>query len=286
MITVLDFRDSSQLQRLISIAAFVLSFVCLVAPTRAGTQNALTLGGSGGALGTMQRMADEFRKSHPDVKITILPSLGSSGAIKAVLSGAIDIALSTRPLTDAERGQGAMGSPYARTAFVFAVSRNRPMSNITADELVRMYSGQTPFWKDGKPVRIILRPKGDSDTELIESVSAQMKQALAQAHTRPGMILAVTDQESADRIEQLPDALGTLTLAQILSENRAIKPLAFNGVTPSAGTLADGRYPYFKEMSFVTKGPPSGLAREFIAFLRSPAGHRILLRYEHVVSSP
>jgi phosphate transport system substrate-binding protein len=50
----------------------------------------ITIGGTGAALGTMRVLTAEFGKSSPDIQIRIVPSLGSSGAVKAVLDGAID----------------------------------------------------------------------------------------------------------------------------------------------------------------------------------------------------
>jgi len=65
------------------------------------------------------------------------------------------------------------------------------------------------------------------------------------------MLFAVTDQESAESIEKIPGAFGSTTLAQLLTEKRAIKALRFNGVEPSPGTLAEGSYPYFKPLFVV-----------------------------------
>ena len=75
----------------------------LPVPARADT---IRLGGTGGALGGMKLLAEEFKKSHPGDTVIILPSMGSSGGINAVLSGALDIGLGNRALTGAEQGRG------------------------------------------------------------------------------------------------------------------------------------------------------------------------------------
>ncbi len=72
----------------------------------AGLAETLKIGGTGGALGTMQILGRAFEKQHAGVSVEILPSLGSGGGIKAVLAGAIDIGLSARRLKAKERDAG------------------------------------------------------------------------------------------------------------------------------------------------------------------------------------
>ena len=78
-----------------------------------------------GGLGNDATVAEAYVKSHPSTKIAVLPSLGSGGGIKAVLSGALQLGLSSRPLTEAEVKAGAVGIEYGRTPFVFATSATR-----------------------------------------------------------------------------------------------------------------------------------------------------------------
>jgi phosphate transport system substrate-binding protein len=91
-------------------------------------------------------------------------------------------------------------------------------------------------------------------------------------------LFAVQSRVAADAIEKIPGAFGTTTLALVLSEKRAIKVLAVGEVAPSAKTLADGTYPFVKSFFLVTREHPSRAVREFVAFVRSPAGARILLQ--------
>ncbi len=51
----------------------------------------IKIGGSGAALGTVRLLAQEFGAQNPDIGITIVPNLGSSGGVKAVTAGAIGL---------------------------------------------------------------------------------------------------------------------------------------------------------------------------------------------------
>jgi phosphate transport system substrate-binding protein len=242
------------------------------------------MGGTGAALGTMQLLAEAYGRSHPDTRITVLPSIGSGGGIKAVLSGVLQIALSARPLTEKEVKAGAVGVEYGRTPLVFATSPATKTSGLTTQILIDIYAGRKEQWSDGEKIRLVLRPIGDSDSELINNMSPAMRAATRAAEQRKGMAFAVTDQDAANNIERIPGALGPSTLALILSEKRQVKVLALNGIAPSATSIADGTYPLYKQLRLITgpKTPPA--AHEFVTFVRSAAGREILSQTGHWVN--
>lgn len=261
------------------LAALGLAF--MISPAIVAAQE-ISIGGTGGALGTMKALADAYRKSHPETEIAVLPSLGSTGGVKAVLAGAIQVAVSSRPLKPGEVSRRAVGSELGRTPFVFAVPAKTKVDSITIGDLVDIYAGKLQNWPDGTRIRVVLRPVGDSDSDMVRSISPEVKQAKMEAEKRPGMLFAVTDQDSADSIETIPGAFGSSTLAQIRTEKRAMKVLRFNGVDPTPETLTDGSYPYFKPLFIVTGPKTSAAAQEFVAFVRSATGREILARSGYV----
>ena len=97
------------------------------------------------------------------------------------------------------------------------------------------------------------------------------------------MVLGMTDQEAVDAIERLPGALGTASVALLLSEQRRARPLEIDGVAPTLAHVASGRYPYLKTMFFVVRvdAPPSVM--KFIEFVGSPSGQQVLAETGHVV---
>jgi phosphate transport system substrate-binding protein len=114
-------------------------------------------------------------------------------------------------------------------------------------------------------------------------VSPALSAALATADKRPGLIVAMNDKEAADHLEKVAGAIGPTSLAQILAEQRRLRPLALNGVAPTPLAIADGSYPLYKTMLLVTgpKTPPE--AHAFVAYVRSAAGREILQQLGHWV---
>lgn len=260
---------------------FLLTALTTVPASTTYASGVLKLGGSGCCIAVMQRLADAFRQAHPDVQIKIMPSLGSSGGIKAVLSGSLDIGLSSRPLKEDERRHGAVETPFAVTPFVIAAHANSPVSDITLPWLADIYAGKVNTWPDGKPLRIVLRPKPESDNAVLRSMSDEMDRAVTAALERKGMIIALTDQDNADKIQNIPGALGATTLGQLTAESRQLKLLSINGITPSTQTIADGSYPYYKTFTLVTGATTSPLVQEFIDFVDSNQGREILSKTGH-----
>ena len=240
------------------------------------TADELKIGGTGAALGTMQLLADEFIRKNPDVRIAMVPNLGSGGGIKAVASGAIDLAVISRPMNESERKLVAREIEYARTPFVFAVSAKSRVTAITRQELADIYAGRMVKWADGSPVRVILRPASDIDTEMVRNISPEIRQGLTAAEQRSGVQFSVNDQDAADGLEKIPGAIGPSSLALILSEKRPLRALKFDGKEPTPANAASGAYPYYKRLFFVTGARSPAAVERYVAFAQSSVGRKIL----------
>lgn len=269
-------QEAARLFRYFRYALFGILAALISALPGLSQADGIKIGGSGGALGTMKLLAEAYKKAHPGTEITVLPSLGSGGGIKAMLGGAIEIAVSARPLEDAELRQGAVQRVLGRTPFVFAVAASSPVSSITLQEVKAIFHGELVEWPDGTRIRLVLRPITESDTIIVKKMGDDMARAADAAHGRAGMLFAVTDQETAESLERIPGAFGTTTLAQIISEERALKALALNGMAPNPKTIRSGAYPYSKTFYLVAGRSPGKTARRFIEFVFSERGRQIL----------
>lgn len=254
--------------------AMVLPFIAQAAPE-------IKIGGTGNALGAMRLLGSAFAKDNPGVQVVVLPSLGTSGAIKAVPKGAVDIGLSSRALSDEEAKTGAVATEYARSPLVFATSVKTKATSLTLDQVADIYTGKLANWPDGSQVRPILRQSGDDNTRQVRQMSASLDKALTIAERRPGMPFATNDQETADKLESIPGALGVTTLSLIKSEDRQLRALTVDGVEPTAANGASGKYPHVKRFFYVIKTDPSPEVKRFIAFMSSPAAREILTRTGH-----
>lgn len=267
--------DFTYVKNFLSVMTIAILFSLSFILPQASAGQVLTVGGVGSSLGFAKVLARAFENNYPGINVKVLPSLGSTGGIKAVTSGAIDLGLSGRPLKKEEAERGASAEAFAMTPFIFVTSKPN-VAGLTTEDLIRIYEGKSLTWPDGTRIRLVLRPSGDTDTAIIRSISSDVSRAVDSALGRKGMIMAITNQESDDTVEKTPGSLGATTLAQAITENRSYSVLFFNNIQPVLKNLSNGSYPLSKTFYFVTSEKTSAPAEQFISFVRSPAGISIL----------
>lgn len=256
--------------------AFLLG-IFVVMPVSAARP--IVMGGAGADLATFRLLSDAFMKHQPDSQIKLLPSIGSGGAVRGVSSGRVDIGLMARPFNEQEKKQYALtGIHYADTALVYVVAKGHPVENIDTATLKALYRGEHV----APALKIILRPKLDSDTLLLEEKLPDLKPALTRAFERKGVPVGMTDQLTIDLLLRTKDAISTSSLSLVISEQRPLQVLSLNGVKPDIENISDRSYPLRKKLFMVHDGALTDPERQFIEFVFTAEGKAILKRTGHI----
>ncbi len=234
--------------RLLSACIVILTILLFTLSTGSA---AIIIGGTGNALGTMKWIAEAYEKANPGIEVKVLPSIGSSGAIKAIAANRIQIGLSARSLKESELNKGIVAIEYARTPTIFAVSNKTIVNTISISQLVDIYRGVLKKWPDGSTIRPILRQVGDDNTKQLKALSPELKKAVEVAETKKDFLFAATDQETVDIIEKTPGSFGVTSLALMLSEERDLHALTLGGVKPDIQSCVTGDYPITKRFYFI-----------------------------------
>lgn len=257
-----------------------LFFLSIFLPVNA---QPLLVGGSGTDLGTFEILAKAFNKNNPGIEIKVLPSMGSSGGIKALKSGRLDLALTARPLKPVEKSSDISFIYYASTPLVFAVADSSLQEGLSRKQVNQIFTGELKHWPDGRPLRTILRPSHDSDTLILLDTLIDCESCFKQLYQQRGIPVAVTDQESAEMIARVPGAIGTSTLALILSEKKPLKALMLDGILPTAASLSSQSYPMYKNLYLVYRSQHKNKnLQAFIDFISTDTGQSILLKTGHL----
>lgn len=262
----------------------LLSTVTVVFPLPCyGASCKLVMTGTGPSIEVMKIMAKAFRKKHPAAEVEVLPSIGSTGGIKSVLAGKVDIGLTSRPLKPDEKSQYLEEAAYGRTAFIFAVQSSNPEKGLSLKEIEDIYAQRKATWRNDQPLRLVLRPQADAYSVYLSTISPRMKTALEKAHSVHGCFVGVTDQDAANQIERTPGGFGVTSACLVAAEKRQIKALAVNGVTPTLSNVKSGSYPYTMRMYVVyRKNATNPLVEQFTEFIFSPRGRKVLEQTAHI----
>ena len=262
----------------LGLALTTLAAVSMAAPA----QDRLRVTGTGSGTGGMRLLVESFVRANPGVHGEVLPALGSSGGIRAVIDGKIELALSNRMPNDKERGMTALSNvAYARTPLVIAVHKGLGITAITSDQLAALYGEGKQNFPNGHRARPVLRLSDATDTAIVKSISPAVAAAIDAAASRRGMLDGTTDSDTADLIERTPGAFGPSTLALIESEKRPLTALTIDGVAPTLANLGSGQWKLHKPLYMVWTDKPSAQLQRFVAFVQSAEGRRILAAAGH-----
>jgi phosphate transport system substrate-binding protein len=244
----------------------------------AAAADTLRLGGTGTANGMLRQVGAEFTAADGG-KVEVVASLGSTGAIRALADGVIDIAVSARPLKADEAAAGLRQVAVLRTAYVIATSHSNPNGLKSAD-LARIFAAEKPTWADGTPIRILLRPRSDTDMALLGQLFAGMDKAIEAARRRAEVPIAATDQDNIALAERTPGSLDGTTATQIKTEHRNLHVVPLDGVEPTLANFESGAYRFAKKLYFIVPRNSTPEAQRFVDFLRSSQGVKALRETE------
>ena len=269
-----------RVSRILRIASYfiLISLIFFANPPNIIAGDLIRINGSGTCLEMIKPFVEVYGRNNRNISFEMGKSLGSSGAIKALLAGVIDIAVVARPLKPEEIVQGGRSRAFGKTPLAIVTAKSVPLKNISTRELEDIYSGKTLNWPNGETIRIIMRPNEDADTKILKSLSPGMVNAISRAQHRRGVIMVVTDPESYETVSRTSGSIGSAGLCHILVGKRPLNVLSLNGVMPSRKNLANKTYPLAKDIHFATTDKLSDTALKFLQFVYSKEGRSMAER--------
>jgi len=147
------------------LVAVLLLAECTTQPQNAGKteSKSIVIKGSDTEVNMVQALAEEFRNQHPDITISVSGG-GSGSGIAALINGEIDIANSSREISQEELDQAKANNIEigtfidARDGITVIVHQNNPVEKLTLDQIGKIYRGEITNWKEvgGKDMPITL----------------------------------------------------------------------------------------------------------------------------------
>ncbi|MBK8260986.1 MAG: substrate-binding domain-containing protein [Nannocystis sp.] len=247
-------------------------------PADASPDAPLRLAGSGSNLPLTRELAEAFVRRHPARRVLVFESIGSTGGIAAARDRVIDLGLISRPLRPVEDELGLVVLPYARVAVAVAVNLGVADDELRAEELVEIYAGRRRTWRDGQPIIVLQRERGDSGHLAVAAAVPGFEAANDEAYRAARWRVLYNDRAMHEALASTPGAIGLFDVSATQTQALALKLLRVDGVAPVEDSLQAARYPFTKQLAFVSPEAPVGLAAEFIDFVASSDGQAIIRR--------
>jgi phosphate transport system substrate-binding protein len=225
-------------------------------------------------------------KAHPGVSIS-LSGGGSGDGIKALIDKSTDIATSSREIKDKEialakeKGLNPVAYTVAIDAIVPVVSPKNKVQGLTIDQLSQIYQGKITNWKEvgGDDLTIIVVSR-DSSSGTFESWGHLV---LNNARVTPKAQLQASNGAVVQAVSKNRYAIGYIGLGYL---NTSVKGLTVNGITASAKTALSKEYPVARPLYMYTNGQLAGEVANFLKFVLSPAGQKLVAKEGFVPLTP
>ena len=248
--------------------------------THVAAQN-ISVKGSDTILPLAQAEAEAFMNQSSGKSISVTGG-GSGVGIAALIDGQVDIADASREMNDNEtqnakqNGINPVKTTIAYDGITVVVNPSNPVSNLTFTQLRGIYSGSISNWKEvggttDAPIAVISRDSSSGTYKDFQEL------AMNKDNYRPDALTQSATGGIVSEVSQNPNAIGYIGFAYLDNSTKALSLDKGNGsVAPTPESILDGSYPLSRSLYMYTNGEPSGLAKEFINFILSDQGQKVV----------
>ncbi len=196
---------------------------------------------------------------------------GTDKGILSLLTGQIDIAALSRPLTPQEQSQGLAAIPVAQDAIAIVVGIDNPFQgSLSRQQLKDIFQGKITDWSQvgGKTgtIRVINRPAISGTHQIFQKMALNGQEFGNSANFT---------QMQRDATTPILQALGNngisyATYVQV-ADQQTVRVLSVEGSTPEAA-----QYPYQRTFYYAYRQPPSAEVAAFLGYVTSAEGQGVI----------
>jgi phosphate transport system substrate-binding protein len=192
-----------------------------------------------------------------------------------LLTGKIDLAASSRPLSPEEQAQGLVAVPITQDQIAIVVGRDNPFQKgLTLNQVQGIFQGKLTNWqKVGGPnatIAVINRPAISGTHQIFKQLALQGQNF----GTTPN--IQTLERDATTPILRMlgKHGISYATYVQVARQQTA-------RILPVDGNLpGDSPYPLQRQLYYVYKDPPSPPVKAFLGYATSPKGQANLTNLE------
>ena len=217
-------------------------------------------------------VAESFMVKYPNVTVTA-EFTGSSAGVESVLAGSCDIGNSSRALTEDEKAEGAVENIVAIDGIAVVVDPANTVTNLTKDQLISIYTGETTNWSEvggaDQAIVVVGREAGSGTRGAFEEL-LEIEDACAYANEldSTGAVMA--------KVASTPGAIGYVSL-DVLDDT--VIAVQLDGVDATEENIKAGSYSLSRPFVMATKGEISEQkpeVQELFNYLASEEGQELI----------
>ena len=247
------------------------------AATTSSDSGPITVSGSDTMVNMAQAWAEAYGNANPNVAISVKGGCSGNG-IAALLNKTVTFADSSRAITPEEitqaqaNGVNPVTTKGARDGVVIIVNTTNKLSDISKDQLAKVYSGAITNWKDlgGADAPIVLLGRDSSSGTYAFIQDEVLGKTVMYAKSMRSL---ASNQAIVDEVGKNPDAIGYVGLGY---ENKSIKAVTVGKVASSVDTVLNGTYPLSRDLNMISDGQPTGAAKAYLDWILGADGQKIV----------
>jgi phosphate transport system substrate-binding protein len=263
-------------------AATPAAVVATKAPVSTGQKQTIKISGSTTVLPIVQKAADQYMASHPDADIQV--SGGGSGVgIQAIGAKNVDIGMTSREVTKDEMKKypSFVVTPVAQDGIAVVVNPVNTIQYITLDQIKNIYLGKITKWSEITGANV---PNTNNQIVVIGRDSASGTRTyfdetvLLKATPTAKMLEKNSNGAILQTVAQTPGSIGYVSIGFVSKDVKAL-PVWYNAqniVGPTIDNVKTKTYPVSRDLYVITNGQPTGLTGDFITYIVSPEGQKIV----------
>ena len=232
------------------------------------SETAVTIAGSTSVQPYVEMLAQKYFELY-DKNVDVQGG-GSSAGIQAVGHGTASIGMSSRPLRGDELE--LWSAEIARDGLALIINPQNPVKNLTLEEIRGIYAGEIDNWSvlgglDAR-IHVFAREEGSGTRGAFEELVMNGGRITLKALVMNSNG-AVRQSISTDK-----NSIGFISLGLV---NNTVEALRLGGVAATWENVTNGSYSLFRSFLIVSEKEPEGLAKQFIDYILSPDGQKILV---------
>jgi phosphate transport system substrate-binding protein len=236
---------------------------------------AITESGSTTVQPLAEKLANAFTTANPKVKIVIQGG-GSAVGIKAANDGTVDIGAASRELTSSD--PALQKFLLCRDGIAIIVSPSNPVTDLTKQQIVDIFSGKITNWKDAggqdKSIHVVAREEGSGTRtafqELVMGKDAAGKDVIIVKN-------AILQNSSGAIMQTVAGDAQAISFDSFGYVDKTVKALSIGGVAATSDNAKTGKYPIIRPLYFLTKNAPTGLVKTFLDYCQSDAAQKMIV---------